>query len=296
MHFILFEESCSEHLFFKRNAFCKVGWNHLIFHVGCSFFHGAFAVTHSFRTTLFIAELSCSHQFSHGLNKTDNFWLQLPIPRGYFSRTGTLSIQCSNGKSSSHPFFEGYCIYFKGDFPLIIVGEILSGRLSSKNVVLCSFRTNIIISTEEMQLFLAILSFSGTVYFSRAIFYSHLFLIGYCQLLPICKAYCTYFKMENATILCFKGNIFSLSITRYFVIICLSLVHLLFRNRLLWSSSIFTSLKQLHFCNKYFLRTPSCQEQLRLSNNYFLLTSTFPNHKYSFNTTTAFKELLLENK
>ena len=126
-----------------------------------------------------------------------------------------------------------------------------------------------------MQLFLAILSFSGTVYFSRAIFYSHLFLIGYCQLLPICKAYCTYFKMENATILCFKGNIFSLSITRYFVVICLSLVHLLFRNRLLWSSSIFTSLKQLHFCNKYFLRTPSCQEQLRLSNNYFLLTSTF---------------------
>ena len=144
--------------FFKRNAFCKVGWNHLIFHVGCSFFHGAFAVTHSFRTTLFIAELSCSHQFSHGLNKTDNFWLQLPIPRGYFSRTGTLSIQCSDGKSSSHPFFEGYCIYFKGDFPFIIVGEILSGRVSSKNVVLCSFRTNIIISTEDMQL-----SFLSTV-------------------------------------------------------------------------------------------------------------------------------------
>ena len=81
--------------------------------------------------------------------------------------------------------------------------------------------------------------------------------------------------MANAAIQCFKGNFFSVSITRYFVVIRLSLVHLLFRNRLLWSSSIFTSLKQLLFWNKYFLRTPSCQEQLRLSNNYFLLTSTF---------------------
>ena len=145
-------------IFFKRSAFCKVGWNHLIFHVGCSFFHGSFAVTHSLKVTLFIPEASCSHQFSHVLNKTDFFWLQLLIPRSYFYGTGTLSIQCSNGKSSSHPFFEGYCIYFKGDFPFIIVGEILSGRVSSKNVVLCSFRTNIIISTEHMQL-----SFLSTV-------------------------------------------------------------------------------------------------------------------------------------
>ena len=283
-------------VFFKRNAFCKVGWNNLIFHLGCSYFHGAFAVTHSFRVTLFITEASCSHQFSHGLNKTDNFWLQLLIPRRYFSRTGTLSIQYSDGKSSSHPVFEGYCIYFKGDFPVIIVGEILSGRVSSKNVVLCSFRTNIIISIEDMQLFFAILSFNDTVYFSHAIFYSYLFLIGYCQLWPICKAYCTYFRMANATIQCFKDNFFSVSITRYFAVIRHSLVHLLFRNRLLSSSSIFTSLKLLLFCNKYLLRTPSCQEHLRLSNNYFLLTSTFPNHKYSFNTTTAFNELLLQNK
>ena len=102
--------------FFKRNAFCKVGWNHLIFHVGCSFFHGAFAVTHSFRTTLFIAELSCSHQFSHGLNKTDNFWLQLPIPRSYFSRTATLSIQYSDGKSSSHPFLKDTAFFSREIF------------------------------------------------------------------------------------------------------------------------------------------------------------------------------------
>ena len=121
-------------------------------------FHGAFAVTHSFTVTLFIARASCSHQFSYWLNKTDNFWLQLLIPRGYFSRTDTLSIQCSDEKGSSHPFFEGYWIYFKGDFPVIFVGGILSGRVSSKNVVLCSFRTNIIISTEHMQL-----SFLSTV-------------------------------------------------------------------------------------------------------------------------------------
>ena len=83
--------------FFKRNSFYKVGWNHLIFHVGYSFFHRALAVTHSFRVTLFIAETSCSHQFSHGLNRADHFWQQLLIRVGYFPRTATLSIQVFQG-------------------------------------------------------------------------------------------------------------------------------------------------------------------------------------------------------
>ena len=52
----------------------------------------------------------------------------------------------SHRKSSNHPFFEGYCIYFKGDFPVTIVRQILSGVVSSKNVVMCSFKM-----TEEMQ-------------------------------------------------------------------------------------------------------------------------------------------------
>ena len=91
-----------------------------------------------------------------------------------------------------------------------------------------------------------------------------------------------FFRM---TIHFFTGNFFSVHITKYFVGI---------RNRATFSKQ--TSLKQLHFQNshlfesttfrnKYFFRTPSCLEQLCLSNNY-----------YFSNTVNALKELRLQNR
>ena len=42
--------------------FYKIRWSHPFFHVECLFFHGAVAVSHSFKATIYIAETSCSHQ------------------------------------------------------------------------------------------------------------------------------------------------------------------------------------------------------------------------------------------
>ena len=98
---------------------------------------------------------------------------------------------------------------------------------------------------------------------------------------------------------CFKSNVFSVYITRYLVRICYSFEQLRFQNRLLEAA---TFLEQPHlwscyfFERKCFLWRPGSLKQLLLSNDYFLVTSTFPDFKYFFSTATALEELLPQSK
>ena len=62
--------------------------------------------------------------------------------------------------------------------------------------------------------------------------------------------------------------------------------------RLCWNNR--SHLRQLLFCRKVFLRIPTCLEQLRLSNNCFVVTNTFSNQlllkdEHFFNTATVRK-------